>query len=92
MCSLGVGRCLEWGAVNSRGVGGGVLVFWDNKVLQLLEMEEGNFLVSCGFKSCEDDFSWSFTGVYGPMLKMDRESFWSELRVVRGLWSDHGAW
>ena len=44
--SLGVGRCLEWGVVNSKGAAGGVVVFWDNRVLQLLELEEGNFSVS----------------------------------------------
>ena len=26
--SLGVGRCLDWGAINSRGASGGVLVFF----------------------------------------------------------------
>ena len=31
--SLGVGRCLEWGALNARGVAAGVVVFWDNRVL-----------------------------------------------------------
>ena len=59
---LGVGRCLDWGAVNSRGASSGVLVFWDNRVLQLLEAEVGTFSVSCQFKSCEDDFCWNFTG------------------------------
>ena len=39
--SFEVGRCLEWGAA-----GGGV-VFWDNRVLQLVEMEVGKFIVSC---------------------------------------------
>ena len=43
--SLGVGRCLDWEAVNSRGASGGVLVFWDNRVLQLLEEEVGTFSV-----------------------------------------------
>ena len=43
--SLGVGRCLEWGAVCLRGAFGGVLVFWDNRVLQLLEAEVGTFSV-----------------------------------------------
>ncbi|RVX12904.1 Transposon TX1 uncharacterized 149 kDa protein [Vitis vinifera] len=39
--SLGVGRCLEWG-LNSRGATGGVfVVFWDNRVLQMVEMEVG---------------------------------------------------
>ena len=68
---LGVGRCLDWGAVNSRGAFGGVLVFWDNRVLQLLEaevgtFEVGTFSVSCQFKSCEDDFCWNFTGSMVP--------------------------
>ena len=42
------------------GVGGfkfkGGAVFWDNRVLQLVEMEVGNYSVSCRFKNCEDDF------------------------------------
>ena len=49
--SLRVGSCLEWGVLNSRGAVGGVLVFWDNKVLQLEEMEVGKFTISCRFKN-----------------------------------------
>ena len=41
MRSLGVGRFLEWGAVNARGVAGGVVDFWDNRVLELVGMEVG---------------------------------------------------
>ncbi|RVW47842.1 hypothetical protein CK203_092923 [Vitis vinifera] len=67
--SLGVGRCLEWG--------GGVwvvrgVVFWDNRCYSWRSLEEGNFLVSCRFKNCEDGFYWSFTGVYGFTLKMEK--------------------
>ena len=29
--SLGVGRCLDWKVLNSRGSSGGVLVFWDKR-------------------------------------------------------------
>ncbi|KAJ9682358.1 hypothetical protein PVL29_018304 [Vitis rotundifolia] len=29
--SLGVGRFLKWGAVDSRGSTGGIVVFWDNR-------------------------------------------------------------
>ena len=73
---MGVGRCLEWGAVNSRGVApGGVVVFWDNRVLRFPEMEVGLFSVSHRFKNCEDGFCWSLTRVYRPTLKMDREVF-----------------
>ncbi|RVW28979.1 LINE-1 reverse transcriptase-like [Vitis vinifera] len=86
--SLGVGRCLDWKVLNSRGASGGVLVFWDKRVLHLLEAEVGNFSVSCRFKNCEDGFCWLFSGVYGPSLMKEREDFWAELGAVRGLWSD----
>ena len=32
--SLRVGRYLEWWALNSRGPAGGVVVFWDDRVLR----------------------------------------------------------
>ena len=48
----------------------------------------GKFSVSCRFKNCEDGFCWIFTGVYGPILKLDREDFLSELGTIRRLWSE----
>ena len=86
--SLGVGRCLEWGAMNSRGATRVVVVFWDNRVLQMVEMEVSKYSVSCCFKNCKDGFFWIFTGVYGPTLKLDREDFLSELGAIRRLWSE----
>ena len=38
---LGVGRFLEWVAINAEGASGGFLIFWDTRVIQLLEKEEG---------------------------------------------------
>ena len=76
--SLRVGRCLEWG----------VLVFWDNRVLQLEEMEVGKFTVSCRFKNCEDGFCWCFSRVYGPTMKTERKELWSELGAIRGIWNE----
>nr|CAN78335.1 hypothetical protein VITISV_004143 [Vitis vinifera] len=66
----------------------GVLVFWDNRVLQLEEMEVGKFTVSCRFKNCEDGFCWSFSGVYGPTMKAERKELWSELGAIRGIWNE----
>ncbi|RVW36583.1 LINE-1 retrotransposable element ORF2 protein [Vitis vinifera] len=77
--SLGVGKFLGWGAMSARGAAGGVVVFWDNRVLELIGMEVGLFSVSCRFKNCEDGFLWTFTGVYGPTMKWYRELFWEEL-------------
>ena len=86
--SLGVGRFLGWGAVDARGAAGGVVVFWDKRVLELVGLEVGIFSISCRFKNCEDGFMWFFTGVYGPTMKRYREPFWEELGAIRGLWSD----
>ena len=60
--SLGMGRCLEWGAMEARGQSGGILVFWGNQVLDLIEMEKGAFSIFCWFKNCEDNFVWMFIG------------------------------
>ena len=63
-----------------------MLVFWDSRVLELIEMEIGNFSVSCQFKNVKDGFCWVFTGVYGPIVGRFREDFWEELVTIRGLW------
>ncbi|RVW30380.1 Transposon TX1 uncharacterized 149 kDa protein [Vitis vinifera] len=86
--SLGVGRFLGWGAVDARGAAGGVVVFWDKRVLELVGLEVGIFSISCHFKNYEDGFMWFFTGVYGPTMKRFRELFWEELGAIRGLWTD----
>ena len=71
--SLGVGRYLGWGAVNALGAFGGIFVLWDTRVLQLLEMEEGTFTISCLFKHVENGVQWSFTGVYGVWAVPERD-------------------
>ena len=86
--SLGVGRFLEWEVLNARGAVGGVVVFWDSRVLELAGMEVGLFSISCRFKNCEDGFRWIFLGVYDPTMKRYRELFWEELGAIRGLGND----
>ncbi|RVW91675.1 LINE-1 reverse transcriptase-like [Vitis vinifera] len=86
--SLGVGRFLEWGDLDARGAARGVVVFWDNRVLELMGLEVGLFSISCRFKNVEDGFRWTFSRVYRPTLKRYREAFWEELRAIRGLWTD----
>ena len=65
-------------------------MFWDNKVLDLVDLQKGLFSISCIFKSYEDGFRWTFTGVYGPTLRRNRESFWEKLGALKGLWN--GSW
>ena len=74
--------------MNTRGQAGGIVVFWDEWVLELLEIEVGAFSMLCRFRNCEGSFVWMFLGVYGPILVKEREDFWVELGAIRGLWRD----
>ena len=82
--SLRVGRFLEWGAMDSRGVAGGIVVFRDNRVLDLVYLQKGMFSISCIFKNCEDDFMWTFTGVYGPNHEERQGVFLGGVRGHKG--------
>ena len=88
--SLGVGRQLNWKVMNAEGSAGGILVFWDNSSISLVDSVVGSFSVSCLFRMPEDGFQWAFTGVYGPVENSDREAFWEELGSIKGLWE--GPW
>ena len=48
--SLGVRRHLDWRAINSRGAVGGILVFWDNRIVELVDWEEGVSQFRVGLK------------------------------------------
>ncbi|RVW31856.1 hypothetical protein CK203_099023 [Vitis vinifera] len=86
--SLGSGRFLDWGAMGAQGSAGGILVCWDKRSLELLEMEVGNFSILCRLKNVEDGVVWIFTGVYGPCNKKEREELWEELGAIRGIWEE----
>ena len=86
--SLGVGRFLNWRALNAEGSAGGILLLWDKRRINLVDSVVGSFSVSCLFRMADDDFQWVFSGVYGPIEKRLRESFWEELGSIRGLWEN----
>ncbi|RVX05123.1 hypothetical protein CK203_020162 [Vitis vinifera] len=76
------------GALDAYGSAGGLLICWDKRTLEVLEMEVGKFSISCRFRNMEDGLTWIFTGVYGPFSREDRDCMWEELGAIRGLWDD----
>ncbi|RVW30279.1 hypothetical protein CK203_098824 [Vitis vinifera] len=86
--SLGVGRFLDWRTLEAARAAGGVLICWDKRSLEMLEWEEGQFSISCKFRTVENGVVWVFTGVYGPFTKEDRECLWDEFGAIRGLWGE----
>ena len=56
-------RFSEWGVVDAVGATGRILLFWDQRDLELIEMVIEVFFVCCQLKNCEDGFQWTFLGV-----------------------------
>ena len=48
--SIGVGKFLDWKALNKEGNEGDTLLVWDKRRLSLVESEVGSFSVSCLFR------------------------------------------
>ncbi|RVW56146.1 hypothetical protein CK203_080827 [Vitis vinifera] len=86
--SLGSGRFLDWRALDVDGAAGGLLICWDERSLEILDWEEGQYSLSCRFKNVEDGVVWVFTGVYGPFTKEERECLWEEIGAIRGIWEE----
>ena len=52
--SLGLGRFLDWRALNAMGLTEGVLICWDKRSLEILDWEEGQLSISCRFRNVGD--------------------------------------
>ena len=59
----------------AEGAVGGILLFWDKRKLNLVEVETSLLSITCWFKNVEDGFQWAFTGVHGSVEKSKREMF-----------------
>ena len=75
-----------WVLMVRHGSTGGILTYWDKRTLEVLEMEVGQFSISCRLRNVEDGLV--FTGVYMSFSKEEREVLWEELGAIRGIWDD----
>ena len=83
---------MDWLYLGSVGAFGGILLMWDNRVVDKVDEVVGCFSVSCKFKNVADHFVWAFTGVYGPNSDRDRRFLWEELSGLRSWWDVLGVW
>ena len=56
-CSFMVGIFSDWKVVEAEGVVGGILMFWDKRKLDLVEVETNLFSITCLFKMWRMGFS-----------------------------------
>ena len=78
--------------MDAEGYAGGILVFWDKRVVELVDMETRIFSVSCCFRNCIDGFQWMFSGVYGPIVDSKREFFGRNWELLEAYGMGLGAW
>ena len=67
---------------------GGVLLIWDKRVVEKIDVLVGQFSVSVLFRGVLDGFEWVFTGIYGPIADLHRANLWEELSTVRTRWNN----
>ena len=70
---------IDWAVLDAVQISGGVLLIWDKRVFEKLDVMLRQFSVSVLLRGVVDDFVWSCTSVYGPNDNGQRSSLWEEL-------------
>jgi hypothetical protein len=78
---------VDWCFVPSLGASGGILLMWDKRVVNRMEVDVGDYVVACSFKNVDDGYEWAFAGVYGPNGDSDRCFLWDELAGLMSWWN-----
>ena len=57
---------IDWAVLDIVQTSGGVLLIWDKRVFEKLDVIAGQFFVSALLRGVVDDFVWACAGVYDP--------------------------
>uniref|UniRef100_A0A7N2M4C3 Uncharacterized protein n=1 Tax=Quercus lobata TaxID=97700 RepID=A0A7N2M4C3_QUELO len=63
-------------------IAGSILIMWDKRVLDKVEIMVGTFSVSVKWQGVEDGFIWACLRVYGPNENNERGHMWGETRLT----------
>ena len=86
VCSLWSCPYVDWVALDVDQMAGGVLMMWDRRVLEKLEVMMGYFSVSVWWQDVRDGFIWACSGVYGPNHNNLRGQMWDKLIGIQQYW------
>jgi hypothetical protein len=78
---------VDWGYLDSSGASGGILIMWDTRVVEKVDVCVGAYTLAVSFKNVVDLSIWAFLGVYGPNRDRDRKLLWDELAGVLSWWN-----
>jgi hypothetical protein len=76
----------DWCYLASCGASSGMLIMWDKRIVEKINVFVGECVLACSFKSIEEDFFWAFARVYGPNIDALRSSLWDELADLSSWW------
>uniref|UniRef100_A0A2N9EUU7 Reverse transcriptase domain-containing protein n=1 Tax=Fagus sylvatica TaxID=28930 RepID=A0A2N9EUU7_FAGSY len=79
-------RYVDWLSLDSVGASGGIILMWDKRVVDRVDVAIGHFSVSCRFREVATGFEWAFSGVYGPNRAVERSLMWEELAGIASWW------
>ena len=85
ICSLWSCPYIDWVALDANQTTGGVLMMWDRRALEKLEVLVGQFSVSIWWQGLGDGFIWACSGVYGPNDNNLSGQMWDELVGIQQL-------
>jgi hypothetical protein len=77
---------VDWCSLDSCGASGGILIMWDKRVVEKVDVCLGEFTLAVSFRNIADGFEWAFAGVYGPNHYIDRRRLWDELAGILNWW------
>ena len=86
ICSLWSCPYVDWVALDADQTVGGVLMMWDRRVLEKLEVMVGQFSISVRWQGLGDGFIWVCSGVYGPNDNNLKGQLWDKLIGIQQLW------
>ena len=77
---------VDWVALDADQTTGGVLMMWDRRALEKLEVMVSQFSVSVRWQGLGDGFIWACSRVYDPNDNNLRGQMWDELIGIQQLW------
>lgn len=76
---IGGARLSKGIVVPAEGRSGGLLLLWNEFILEEVGNQHGLNYITATFRNKEDGFLWDFTGVYGPQGREDKKALWELL-------------
>ena len=86
VCSLWGCPYVDWAVLEAERTAGGILLMWDKKVLEKVEVMVGIYSVSVKWQVVGDGFIWACSGVYGSNENTVRGHMWDELVGIQQYW------